>query len=105
MVEVDGGDALYTASYGGGGGGGRIAVWHRTPMHLIETLARTGIVQGGDLVAESEAPQSFKGGSSAAGGRGWADFQDPAPSAEEFSAPGSINFLRIVPRGTILLCR
>ncbi|NLF23339.1 MAG: hypothetical protein GX590_09265 [Lentisphaerae bacterium] len=57
---------------------------------MIETLAGTGRVEGGDFVAESEAPPSFAGQASAAVGRGWADNQDPVPSAEEFAAPGSI---------------
>ncbi len=39
------------------------------------------------------------------GGLGWADNQDPPPDEEEFAAPGSINFLRIIFRGSLIKLR
>ncbi len=104
-LEADGGNAVYWTNYGGGGGGGRIAVWSRTPMESIQALAQTGEVQSGVFVVEPDPPATFGGTVSVDGGLGWADNQDPPPDEEEFSAPGSINFLRIVFRGSLIKMR
>lgn len=104
-LKADGGNAVYWTDYGGGGGGGRIAVWTRTAMESIQALADTGDVQGGLLVVEPDPPPTFNGTTSVEGGLGWADNQDPPPDEEEFAAQGSINYLRIVFRGSLIRIR
>ncbi len=102
LIRADGGSS--GPARGGGGGGGRIAVWTDTPIDTIEAFAPSGILQGGVLMKDQDTPQLFTGTVSAAGGTGWADNLE-SENDEDYAQPGSINFLRIVMRGSLIRIR
>jgi hypothetical protein len=85
-----GGDAA-TTTICGGGGGGRIAVWFGEPY--------TPQVAASRLVITETAPDSYAGSVSVANGSGYA-------SETEYSEPGTVRFVRVLPmQGTLLLLR
>lgn len=101
-IRADGGNS--GPAIGGGGGGGRVAVWMDTPIEMIEAFAPSGILQRGILMDDGDPPPPFEGSVSVAGGTGWADNQGSL-NEEDYAQPGSIHFLRIVLRGTLLRLR
>lgn len=86
LMQADGGAGKGTAD-----GGGRIAVWFGEPY--------TPQVAASRLVITETAPDSYAGSVSVANGSGYA-------SETEYSEPGTVRFVRVLPmQGTLLLLR